>query len=139
MTILLYLIENWHFGHDIGNTKTSLYQTALCPQEGGEFTIMNQTKRSPVYGSKKWTDCANHCKNQPDCNYWQWQESEMKCITVSSFDGFNSHDNVFSGHRTCPLESNTLFSLCPTKGDNSHMWRKSASRFYSPSIDIGNV
>ena len=139
MTILLYFIENWHYGPEIGNTNTSHYQTAMCPQQGGEFTNMHRTQLPPVYGKKKWTDCANHCKNLPDCNYWQWKENEMKCITVTSFDGFKRNDNVFSGHKNCPLDRNALFSLCPTKGDNSQMWRETTAAFYSPSIAIGIV
>ena len=139
MTILLCWIESWHYGQEIGNINTSYYQTAMCPQQGGEFTNMNQTHFSPISDITTWINCAKQCKDQINCNHWQWMKNENKCFIVTSFDGSHRSDNVFSGHRTCPLESNNLFGLCPTKGDNSQMWRKTNSEFYDSSIGIGNM
>merc|ERR1719259_1239326 len=57
------------------------------------------------------------------------------CSSVSSFTGFDSTSGFVTGARNCPISSQSLVTLCPSKGQYSYMWRDTAEgddAFFSP-------
>ena len=116
-------IGRWNFGREIGRPESSLIQTADCPQVGGQMVHMAQTKHSPVYGITDWQTCANICQGLSKCNYWQWDEKNAACHSVVMFAGFNAAAGFVTGAQNCPISTNSLVTLCPSRGSNSLMWR----------------
>ena len=101
---------------------------------------MMQTGVSPIYGITSWIKCADICQNKKECQYWQWTPVQTHgsadtaaCYIVTNFTGFTTDgyapgstaDGIVTGARNCPLSTDTLTNLCPSKGANSLMWRYS--------------
>ena len=126
-------------GHTIGKPEDSLIQTVDCPQVGGQMVNMVQTTISPIYGINNWLDCADICQNNLDCQYWQWSEPTSACYSVASFTGFIAADGFVTGARNCPLSTDSLVTLCPSKGSNSLMWRDTTEEngeFFNPGSTL---
>ena len=87
------------------------------------FSNMEQTRKSPIYGIANWFKCADICQSRLQCQYWQWDEENEACYTITRFAGFFSKDGFVSGARNCPVSSSALPILCPSKGSSSLMWR----------------
>ena len=115
-------------------------QTANCPQEGGEMVGYVHTKRSPLYGVDSWSKCSEICQSQPDCQHWQWNENK-ECWSVKSFSSFvGTYNGVFAGAKSCPLTSQSLLTLCPTKGCSADMWMQTTTEsdsFYDSETNLG--
>ena len=134
-------LGRWNLGSQIGKPENSSIQTSDCPQIGGEFVDMVQTKRSPVHGVKTWTDCATVCENKPQCNHWMFN-GKKECYTVVSFKEFGYNENVIAGERNCPSSSKNLFTMCPTRGSNVNMWRPTTTEnnaFYDPKFKLSKI
>ena len=102
---------------------------------------MVQTGVSPIYGITSWLKCADICQSKKECQYWQWTPVQTRgsadtaaCYIVTNFTGFTTDgfdpngstaDGIVTGARNCPLSTDTLTTLCPSKGANSLMWRDS--------------
>ena len=102
---------------------------------------MKQTGVSPIYGITSWRKCADICQSNSECQYWQWtpviagsSADSAGCYIVTNFTGFTTDgfdpngstaDGIVTGARNCPLSTDTLTTLCPSKGANSLMWRYS--------------
>ena len=92
----------------------------------------SQTTTSPIYGITNWQNCADICQTNPECQYWQWSVTAT-CWSVTSFTGFtedgyypgSNADDYVTGARNCPLSTDSLVTLCPSRGSNSLMWRDS--------------
>ena len=141
IVVFINFIGRWHLGTQIGNTKSSFLETTICPQIGGEFVGAINTKRFPVFGIESWVDCSYICSSQDDCQHWQWMSDTKVCYSVKSFSEFRYNRDVTAGARNCPINSQSLFNLCPTRGDDSYMWRKTTpgdSAFYDPGIVLSN-
>ena len=137
--ITFSLIGRWNLGHTIGKPEDSLIQTVDCPQVGGQMVNMVQTTISPIYGINNWLDCADICQNNLDCQYWQWSEPTSACYSVASFTGFIAADGFVTGARNCPLSTDSLVTLCPSKGSNSLMWRDTTEEngeFFNPGSTL---
>ena len=145
-SIKFCFIGRWNFGEKdyFGQPEISLIQTADCPQVGGRMLDMTQTTMSPIYGITNWPNCADICQNNPECQYWQWSQVTATCWSVTNFTGFtgdgyvpgSNADDYITGARNCPLSTDSLVTLCPSRGSNSLMWRYSDGE-YSKEKEYG--
>ena len=100
---------------------------------------MVQTTISPMYGITDWVDCADICQNNFDCRYWQWNEVTAACYSVANFTGFTARVGFVTGARNCPLSTDSLVTLCPSKGSNALMWRYTTeenAEFFIPGSNL---
>lgn len=131
---LYYGTSGWLVSPNIGSLDDEiLFKTAECPQIGGAFV-----GGIPIYNTKDFETCATTCQDSKDCNFWQWNNITLTCHIAPSITGYNEEPNTYSGGKNCPALGlfQTLFTLCPELGANSHMWIHD-NKFYDPSITLG--
>ena len=100
---------------------------------------MTQTTTSPIYGITDWLKCADICRKNLDCKYWQWSEPTAACYSVINFTGFNATEGFVTGTRNCPISTDSVVTLCPAKGSNSLMWRNTTDEngnFFIPGSSL---
>ena len=84
--------------------------------------------------TNEWQPCGKLCKENSDCNYWNWNKSSKKCLFFVAKGTVKEISGVVSGPKSCARNSRNVFTKNRDKRNAGNLLNVDDAQFFKYKV-----